>query len=75
LLYQSTQQAFCALNASPGARAYYDELRSRGMNHHAALRQLFNRVVGILHGCLKTSNTYDEHTAWTTHHNHDQQTI
>jgi transposase len=65
------QQAFCALNASPGARAYYDELRSRGMNHHAALRQLSNRLVGILHGCLKTGNAYDEHTAWA--HHQDQQ--
>jgi hypothetical protein len=48
------QQAFCALTASPGARAYYDQLRARGTGHHAALRQLANRLVGILHGCLKT---------------------
>ena len=66
------QQAFCALTASPGARAYYDELRARGQGHHAALRQLSNRLVGILHGCLKTGTLYDEHTAWG-HHNHDQQ--
>jgi transposase len=66
------QQAFCALTASPGARAYYDELRARGQGHHAALRQLSNRLVGILHGCLKTGTLYDEHTAWE-HHNHDQQ--
>jgi hypothetical protein len=66
------QQAFCALSASPGARAYYDELRRRGMNHHAALRQLSNRLVGILHGCLKTGTKYDEHTAWA-HHKQDQQ--
>jgi hypothetical protein len=58
------QWAFCALNASPGARAYYDELRSRGASHHAALRQLANRLVGILHGCLKTRTHYDEATAW-----------
>jgi transposase len=62
------QQAFCALKGSRGARAYYDQLRSRGMGHHAALRQLSNRLVGILHGCLKTSTPYDEHTAWA-HHN------
>jgi len=29
-----------------------------------ALRQLANRLVGILHGCLKTHTRYDEHTAW-----------
>lgn len=64
------QQAFCALNASPGARAYYDELRARNIGHHAALRQLSNRLVGILHGCLKTGTPYDEATAWA-HREHD----
>jgi hypothetical protein len=66
------QQAFSALTASPGARAYYDELRARGSGHHAALRQLGNRLVGILHGCLKTRTLYDEQTAWG-HHDNDQQ--
>jgi transposase len=59
------RQAFAAMIASPGARAYYDELRGRGVGHHAALRQLANRLVGILHGCLKTGTTYDEATAWS----------
>jgi transposase len=58
------QQAFSALSASPGARAYYDALRGRNIGHHAALRQLANRLVGILHGCLKTSTLYDENAAW-----------
>jgi hypothetical protein len=48
------RQAFSALSASPGARAYYDALRERDMTYNAALRQLSNRLVGILHGCLKT---------------------
>jgi transposase len=61
------QQAFSALSASPGARAYYDDLRGRGMGHRAALRQLANRLVGILHGCLKTGTVYDEATAWPSH--------
>ena len=65
-------QAFAALRASPGARAYYDALRARGIGHHAALRQLGNRLVGILHGCLKTRTLYDETTAWA-HHQQDQQ--
>jgi transposase len=65
------QQAFCALSASPGARAYYDSLRARGAGHHAALRQLSNRLVGILHGCLKTRTPYNEDTAWA-HHVQDQ---
>jgi transposase len=62
------QQAFCALNVSPGARAYYDQLRARKISHQAALRRLANRNVGILHGCLKTRTLYDENIAWA-HHN------
>ena len=58
-------QAFSALNASPGARAYYDKQRAREQDHNAALRQLANRLVGILHGCLKTRTCYDEPTAWS----------
>ena len=64
-LGDATQKwAFSALTASPGARAYYDELRARGKGHQAALRQLANRLVGILHGCLKTKTCYDEKAAW-----------
>jgi hypothetical protein len=61
------QQAFSALRASAGARAYYDALRARGVGHHGALRQLANRLVGILHGCLRTHTCYDEATAWPQH--------
>jgi transposase len=57
-------QAFSSLQASPGARAYYDKQRARGSDYNAALRQLANRLVGILHGCLKTGTHYDEATAW-----------
>ena len=66
------RQAFAALQASPGARAYYDRQRARGAGHQAALRQLGNRLVGILHGCLKTGTRYHEHTAWPPHQQ-DQQ--
>jgi transposase len=58
-------QAFSSLQASPGARAYYDQLRAREVGHPAALRQLANRLVGILHGCLKTRTLYNEATAWS----------
>jgi transposase len=56
--------AFSALTRSQGARAYYDQLRARGATHHQALRALANRLVGILHGCLRHHSTYDEGTAW-----------
>ena len=59
------RQAQSALIASPGARGYYDEQRDRGLDHDAALRALSNRLVGILHGCLKTGTVYDEATAWS----------
>jgi transposase len=58
-------QAFAALTASPGARAYYDHLRAQGIEHNDALRRLANRLVGILHGCLKARTVYDEATAWS----------
>ncbi|MGI0156586.1 MAG: IS110 family transposase, partial [Thermoplasmata archaeon] len=57
--------AFSSLTRSPGARAYYDALRGRGQSHHAALRMLANRWVGILHGCLRHRQRYVEETAWT----------
>ncbi len=60
-------QAFSALKSSPGARAYYDKQRARGAEYNAALRQVANRQVGILHGCLKTGTLYDEATAWSHH--------
>jgi transposase len=56
--------AFAALTASPGARAFYDHRRAAGDTHHRALRALANRLVGILHGCLRHQTLYDEHTAW-----------
>jgi transposase len=58
------QWAFCALSASPGARAFYDQHRAKGETHDQALRVLSNRLVGILDGCLRSRTVYDEHKAW-----------
>jgi len=64
-LYNTMDQwAFCSLTQSPGCKAFYDQRRSKGDLHHQALRALGNRLVGILHGCLKTRTLYDEDTAW-----------
>ena len=57
--------AFCSLQACPGARSYYDQLRARGKTHNSALWQLANRWVGILHGCLRHHTPYDEARAWS----------
>ena len=58
-------QAFAALTASPGARAYYDELRAKDTGHDDALRRVASRLTGILHGCVKTGREYDEAAAWS----------
>jgi transposase len=64
-LYDALDQwAFCAISNSPGARAFYDQHRDAKEPHHKALRALGNRLVGILHGCLRHHTQYNEHTAW-----------
>jgi transposase len=60
------QWAFSALTASPGARGYYDRCRAAGKTHPQALRALANRLVGILHGCLRHRSHYNEPQAWPT---------
>ncbi|MCB0949724.1 MAG: IS110 family transposase [Mycobacterium sp.] len=73
-LYDAIDQwAFCALTTSPGARAFYDQHRAAGDLHHQALRALGNRLVGILHGCLRHRTAYSEHKAWA--HRHTNPTI
>ena len=56
--------AFAALTASPGARAHYDRRKTAGDRHIAAQRNLFNRMIGILHHCLETRTRYHENTAF-----------
>ena len=64
-LYDAIDQwAFCSLLTSPGSRQFYDQRRAAGDLHHQALRALGNRLVGYLHGCLRTRSHYNEHTAW-----------
>ncbi|MEU0156378.1 hypothetical protein ABZ071_31760, partial [Micromonospora fulviviridis] len=47
---------------TPAVRAY-DELRARDVSHPAAPRQIGNRLVDILHGCLTSNTHYDQATA------------
>lgn len=58
------QWAFAALTASPGACAHYQRRRAAGDAHPAALRNLFNRLLGCLHHCLQTRQPYQEHAAF-----------
>jgi transposase len=54
-----------ALNTSPGARRFYDQLRARGNSHNTAIRKVANKLVGILHVCLQHRQLYDETRAWS----------
>ena len=58
------QWAFCALSASPGARAYYDAHDPGPKTGKTARRKLANKLVGILHGSLTHQTSYDEDIAW-----------
>lgn len=58
--------AFAALNGSRGARTHYDRRRNSGDRHAAAIRHLFNRMLGQLYHCLQTGQRYDETAAFLT---------
>ncbi|MFC9915121.1 IS110 family transposase [Streptomyces sp. NPDC059862] len=57
--------AFSAPNGSPGAKAHYRRRRDQhGDWHAAALRNLFNRLIGQLYHCLQHGHLYDETLAF-----------
>lgn len=51
--------AFTAASRPSPTREHYLRRRERGDGHPAALRNLFNRMLGQLHHCLRTGQTYD----------------
>ncbi|SEC52550.1 Transposase IS116/IS110/IS902 family protein [Gordonia malaquae] len=57
-------QANAAIMHDKYAHAYYRRQRDRGVKHNAALRQLANKLTGILHGCLARHHRYDPAIAW-----------
>ncbi|WP_431904901.1 IS110 family transposase [Nonomuraea sp. bgisy101] len=58
--------AFMALTNHPPARGHYQQRRGTGDGHPAALRHLFNRMLGQLYHCLQTSQKYDPGKAFPT---------
>ncbi|MEV8064462.1 IS110 family transposase [Streptomyces antimycoticus] len=44
---------------SPQVKEHYDRRRARGDRHTAAMRNLFNRLLGCLHHCLATGQRFD----------------
>lgn len=51
-----------SIRFSEWARAYYDQQRGRGNDHHAALRALAYKWIRILFRCWKDGKPYDEAT-------------
>ncbi|WP_327596752.1 IS110 family transposase [Streptomyces chartreusis] len=57
--------AFAAPNGSPGAKSHYRRRRDEhGDWHAAALRHLFNRMLGQLYRCLREYELFEERTAF-----------
>jgi transposase len=44
---------------TPAIKEHYDRRRAAGDRHAAAMRNLFNRLLGCLHRCLQTGQTFD----------------
>lgn len=49
-----------SIRKSLWARAYYDQMRSRGKGHHAAVRALAFKWIRILWRCWQSRTAYDE---------------
>jgi transposase len=56
--------ALVAARHSPGSRVLYQRRRASGDRHAAALRNVFNRLIGCLYYCLQTNQTFSETTAF-----------
>ncbi|MGC4750585.1 IS110 family transposase [Micromonospora sp. DT201] len=56
--------SFVAATHAPPAKQHYQRRRDHGDRHPAALRNLFNRLLGCLHHCLVTGQRYDETAAF-----------
>lgn len=65
--------AFAAIPRPGPAKDHYDRRRAHGDRHPAALRHLFNRMLGQLHHCLHTGQTYDPIKAFGEPADHIQQ--
>ncbi len=44
---------------SPAIKKHYDRRRAAGDGHAAAMRNLFNRLLGCLHHCLQAGQQFD----------------
>ncbi|MFG1761681.1 IS110 family RNA-guided transposase [Micromonospora echinofusca] len=60
--------AFVAATHAEPAKQHYQRRRDHGDRHPAALRNLFNRLLGCLHHCLATGQRYDPAKAFGARH-------
>ena len=56
--------AFVATGCQGPTRAHYLARRDHGDRHAAALRHLYNKMLGQLYHCLQTGQTYDSIKAY-----------
>jgi hypothetical protein len=56
--------SFVAASREGPARDHYLARRGHGDRHPAALRHLYNRMLGQLYHCLQTGQRYDEQRAF-----------
>ena len=56
--------AMAAIRHDPDARAHYQRRRDHGDHHVAALRNLFNKLIGKLHHCLIADVVHDANQAF-----------
>jgi hypothetical protein len=56
--------AFVAAGRDGSPRDHYLARRARGDRHPAALRHLYNRMLGQLYHCLHTGQPYDPNKAY-----------
>ncbi|MEU8376577.1 IS110 family transposase [Micromonospora sp. NPDC048894] len=57
--------SFVAATHAEPAKQHYQRRRDHGDRHPAALRNLFNRLLGCLHHCLATNQVYDPARAFS----------
>jgi transposase len=57
--------AFAAIPHPGPTKDHYNRRRAHGDGHAAALRHLFNRMLGQLHHCLQTGQTYNPAKAFS----------
>ena len=68
------QLSDCSSVQLPKHWAHYQHRKTHGDRHGAALRHLFNRMLGQLYHCLPTGQTYDPIKAFSQAASHTKQT-